>query len=207
MEIFMENQVNKRKELKYTFKIKDYSLLKRIILKHGYKKNHSNNFINNLYFDNDFSSYDENIEGVSERIKYRLRWYDGQNIFFEEKIKKAGIGFKNRIPTAFNKIEDLDYSNFKKLKCYEPVVQNRYLREYFINSKGIRITLDSMIKYEQPNSLRIVHSNINVMEIKSPVDSLPDKDLLNSLDLKLTKYSKYVNGSKSLKNKYGINNR
>ena len=203
----MENQVNKRKELKYTFKIKDYSLLKRIILKHGYKKNHSNNFINNLYFDNDFSSYDENIEGVSERIKYRLRWYDGQNIFFEEKIKKAGIGFKNRIPTAFNKIEDLDYSNFKKLKCYKPVVQNRYLREYFINSKGIRITLDSMIKYEQPNSLRIVHSNINVMEIKSPVDSLPDKDLLNSLDLKLTKYSKYVNGSKSLKNKYGINNR
>ena len=203
----MENQVNKRKELKYTFKIKDYSLFKRIILKHGYKKNHSNNFINNLYFDNDFSSYDENIEGESERIKYRLRWYDGQNIFFEEKIKKAGIGFKKRIPTAFSKIEDLDYSNIKKLKGYEPVIQNRYLREYFINSKGIRITLDSMIKYEQPNSIRIVHPNINVMEIKSPIDTLPDRDLLNSLDLKLTKYSKYVNGCKSLKNKYGINYR
>lgn len=203
----MENQASKRKELKYVFELKDYTVFKRIIMENGYRKNHSKNFVNNLYFDKDLSSFNENIEGISERTKYRFRWYDKQEIFLEEKIKKAGIGFKNRRPTGFHRIEDIDLSIYKKLKGLNPVVQNRYLREYFINLKGIRITLDSIIKFKQPNSLRVVNSNLNIMEIKYSIENQPDKKLLNSLNLKLTKYSKYVNGYELICNKYDITKR
>ena len=39
------------------------------------------------------------------------------------------------------------------------------------------------------------------------LETLPDNKLLNSLDLKLTKYSKYVNGYELICNKYDITKR
>ena len=58
--------------------------------------------INNIYFDDIKSSaYHENIEGLSDRKKYRLRWYgdfygEVKNPVLELKIKKASLGKKVR---------------------------------------------------------------------------------------------------------------
>ena len=48
--------------------------------------------VNSIYFDQNFSSLIENIEGISNREKLRLRWY-GDNFkvnsfYIEKKIKR-----------------------------------------------------------------------------------------------------------------------
>ena len=202
MAMFMENLVNSRKEYKYVFPIENYSSIKRVILQKGFFKQHKNNFVNNLYMDKNSTSFDQNIEGVAYRTKFRFRWYDGGYISLEEKIKKAGVGYKRRDSTNFTKIENLDFSNFDKIKNFKPIVMNRYFREYFINSEGERITLDSMIKFKAYNSLKTVNSEVNILEIKSSTESYPNESLLRELNLRLTKFSKYVNGVNELKHYY-----
>ena len=120
--------------------------------------------------DKNSTFFDQNIEGVAYRTKFRFRWYDGGYISLEEKIKKAGVGYKRRDLTNFTKIENLDFSSFDKIKNFKPIVMNRYFREYFINSEGERITLDSMIKFKAYNSLKTVNSEVNILEIKSSTE-------------------------------------
>ena len=57
------------------------------------RKNFSPRFINNIYFDNSrFKFFFENIDGVSERIKTRIRWYGN----LKGKIKKPVLEFKQK---------------------------------------------------------------------------------------------------------------
>ena len=57
-------------------------------------------YINNIYFDtNCLKSYVDNVEGVSDRHKIRLRWYGNDreqltNSRLEIKIKRGVAGFK-----------------------------------------------------------------------------------------------------------------
>ena len=85
----MENQVIKyRREDKYIFSIRDYNLIKSSIIRMGFKKAHSSNVINNIYYDFNQKCFDENIEGETNRTKYRLRWYDNKKDYKLEIKKK-----------------------------------------------------------------------------------------------------------------------
>ena len=59
-------------------------------------------WVNSIYFDTfDLEKYQENIRGIGQRTKYRVRWYGDQNIngkqlILEKKIKKAMIGIKEK---------------------------------------------------------------------------------------------------------------
>ena len=57
-------------------------------------------FVNNIYFDSfNFKNFLDNIEGVTDRIKIRIRWYGilfgyVENPILEIKIKKGLLGKK-----------------------------------------------------------------------------------------------------------------
>jgi len=61
--------------------------------------------VNSIYFDDqNYSSIRENLDGVSEKTKYRIRWYGKKNIItkpsFEIKSKK-GFETKKTFPGHF----------------------------------------------------------------------------------------------------------
>lgn len=103
-------------KLRYWFKANGYN----------FKELYSPRIINNIYFDSPLlSNYDENLAGVSERSKCRLRWYcnhdnikhssglriikfsfiEPDNLRFEIKLRKNMVGSKN--------IQPLDVKTFQ----------------------------------------------------------------------------------------------
>ncbi|MDG2372194.1 MAG: VTC domain-containing protein [Flavobacteriaceae bacterium] len=204
----MENQVTKyRSELKYVFKSSEYSLIKNQIISYGFEKAHDYNIVNNIYFDYNQNSLIDNIEGESLRTKFRIRWYNDFNgkCIFENKSKIGNSGTKTRINLKIKNIQDANELK-KKVKPiinvnkFKPNIQNRYFREYFINN-GIRITLDSNIKYFRYGESNFnIYEPKNIMEVKFDNHESFELDFLNKIIyLKLDKYSKYLNAMNLLK--------
>ncbi len=78
-------------------------------------------FINNLYFDTvDMSSYWDNVDGVKDRQKFRMRWYGDLFGYIEKptlevKKKRGIVGTKESyplLPCTFE--ENLDYETIQK---------------------------------------------------------------------------------------------
>ena len=108
-------------------------------------------YINNIYFDNNLTKYMENIDGISNRKKIRIRWYGDffghvKTPVLEIKEKKSmlinkrsysfpsfdtnsSINIKNMINY---KISD-NKQNYQFLKLMESTVVNRYNRRYFLS--------------------------------------------------------------------------
>jgi len=131
--------------------------------------------VNSLYLDTPhLSSFDENLAGVSERQKLRLRWY-GQGVseiepVLELKQKRNLLGQKKRVQLPCKL--DLTSSWCELLgtvrTCVEPewrlllqaanqpTLFNRYQREYYATPDGaLRVTLDyACAAYDQRLSLR-----------------------------------------------------
>jgi SPX domain protein involved in polyphosphate accumulation len=218
----------KKKELRYEKKI----VLKNIYydqflnlinnIRIEFRKSYPKRIINNIYFDDlDFNSFLENLDGLADRKKIRVRWYGDCfgliNSNLEFKCKKGNVGYKeiyrnlnfeinNRIKLKelnkkiINKIEN-DYLKLK-LISYQPTLFNRYEREYYESlERNIRITIDKNIYSKKvfPNS-KISYkakdrSDIVIAELK--FDNLLDINLVNKLlDFKfsISKHSKYVYG-------------
>ncbi|MDP2729354.1 MAG: VTC domain-containing protein, partial [Dehalococcoidales bacterium] len=63
-------------------------------------------FVNNIYFDTvDMSAYQDNLIGISDRLKVRIRWYGELFGLIEEpvlelKIKRGFLGGKLKFPLA-----------------------------------------------------------------------------------------------------------
>ena len=171
--------------------------------------------INNIYFDNpSFDGILDNIEGLSNRKKHRLRWYGStfkkSKKTYEIKIKREFLNTKKNITigvlpfkefadvnSLYNDVVDFLKKNqqhhfLQTLLHKKPTLVNSYQRKYFLNSNGnIRITIDSDLKYYSPIT-KIHTSELNIMvEIKY------DKviDIENEFNnLIYTRYSKYVKG-------------
>lgn len=71
--------------------------------------------VNNIYFDTeDFQYYRDNVEGVSNRRKIRIRWYgDWENRevspVLEYKIKRGPVGYKTSYKLAPVKMNSSDF--------------------------------------------------------------------------------------------------
>ena len=207
----MGKQVDKiqpyRNELKYIISKKEFQNIKFLLSSLNIVPQHEPNTINNIYFDTkNLDCFYENIEGLSERRKYRIRWYDHSKIMnFETKIKSGSVGRKltekidycdkidlSKLTKNVNSI--LKKSNEKLLLI--PTLRNRYYREYFITRPGVRLTFDSNITYTDPkNKLLSLTDNYNViMEVKYNRKSQEKLDLLDFFNIRLQKNSKYVIG-------------
>ena len=158
-----------RREVKFLLIKGEAAWMRSCILQHPalFQQEYEDRYVNNIYFDTvDFKNYHDNLDGIANRIKVRLRWY-GRDI---RKVRHPALEIKyrknlysgkkiHRIP----KNADLKKSNWiaflkalssKELEAilyrasYMPVLCNRYLREYYRSKcKRFRLTLDQGLLY------------------------------------------------------------
>jgi len=187
-------------------------------------KKYENRKVNSIYFDNiDFSSVRDNLTGISQRKKLRLRWYghlENSLPFFEVKTKDGRLGYKTTYP-----IESMK-GNFKKFnideitsKCLKdleeqdiffeehlvPTLQVSYEREYYETHNGIRITIDQDIQFSDTRLHSMINKDISVpyplkiMEIKFKPDMKEVvAELIRPLHITPKRHSKYLIGLASL---------
>lgn len=194
-------------------------------LKFGFRKEFQNRSVYSLYYDDNFlSAVRDNISGITPRSKYRLRWYrySDNNDFgwrFEKKNKIDKFGFKEiqDLPPNFN-LKDNNYSikNIKKIvqksnpslfsKNLYPKLYCNYSRDYYCLRNGVRLTIDSKMRFRRFNSNEIFeqnigwqHSNYNILEFKfCPSQQNFIINLLKSLPKNSTRCSKYLLGQSKL---------
>ena len=179
--------------------------------------------VNNIYFDSpEYKFYFDNVEGVADRQKVRIRWYGDtfgaiQKPKLEVKIKKGVVGDKwtfDLNPLVLDSSitgQDLKllFANsnlpkpiFEMIRDLNPTLVNSYSRRYFISAnKKFRITLDYEVFYRNIKvrmnnfSKRPQLDSLNVVELKY---GLQDDKSANSISkqfpFRLSKNSKYVNG-------------
>ncbi len=180
----------------------------------GFSKIYPDRQINNIYFDSpSLTTFEDNVAGVSERKKYRVRWYGEQptkinNPRFEIKIKHNMLGSKEIYPvpefdlTALRTTTKL-VNSLSKLAggALRPVLMNSYVRSYFGTSDGnYRITVDRQMRYfsllmsQGFTRYTITDSGI-ILELKydESMDGGTDR-VTQPMPFRQTKSSKYVTG-------------
>ena len=179
----------------------------------SFRKIYPDRQVNNIYFDTpDFSTYKDNVKGIADRQKYRVRWYGVQtnrikNPRFEIKIKANQLGTKK----IFS-LEDFDLDNLSSLTTkvnhlftisatLQPVLLNAYHRSYFGTSDGkYRITVDSNLRYFSmlgaPRFTQFIDPDPGVVvELKYEEELDDDAERIKQyLPFRQTKSSKYVTG-------------
>ena len=159
---------------------------------HAREKGHYR--IRSLYFDNLYDkALMEKIDGVSEREKFRIRYYDGDLslIHLEKKVKRGGLGYK--ISETISREEaqkiisgDTDwmavsgrgllielYSKMKS-QCLRPQTIVDYDRIPFVYGPGnVRVTIDWNIRtgspqdFLNPNGLTLpLPDSTTLLEVK-----------------------------------------
>ncbi len=183
-------------------------------------------YVNTIYLDN--SSYDsvrDNLSGVSDRFKRRIRWYDGNSeIKIEKKVRHGRLGKKEAsildlggdFSSALsaldlrNRINDSLYNKEALFSdYYTPVLGVRYLRKYFEDQAGFRVTFDEKIQfsdlYDDSTSFSLSNELIDyepkVMEIKfNPSVKDYMNTLISKLNMTTKRHSKYLVGMACLGN-------
>ena len=175
--------------------------------------------VNNVYFDTlQFDDYSANVDGLYHRSKFRIRWYGSEDHFYpilEEKIKEGDLGYKRTVEfDDFLTQEDIlsryqqlmlnDFALAQRFHHRHPSLINSYMRRYFLSqNRKIRLTLDKDIHYAHPvhHHLSIPVPHLMILEVKfEQEDYLTVQHLLQSLNLRFDKNSKYVNGIALIKN-------
>lgn len=174
----------------------------------SFKWAYPNRIVNSIYYDDiNYSAYNDNLSGISNRIKYRVRWYGDdmikiKNPVLEKKIKSNLLGRKEHIPLSNfdsnNEIPDIN----QKAKLYGnqlfPKTIVRYERTYLESfDKKIRATIDKNLCYYEVSNSKIFMSpmrdNALILEIKyDEKDTELADSCLQSIPFRLTKNSKYV---------------
>ena len=178
-------------------------------------------FVNNIYFDSfNYNNFRDNVEGATDRIKIRIRWYGVlfgyiKNPILEIKIKKGLLGKKISVPIkTFDLTRDLNISEILKsvkglneiigidFETLIPSLLNRYSRKYYQSSdKKFRITIDSKQSFYQINKkdnlFLDLHTDNNsvILELKYNQAFEQEVNYITSkFPFRVTKSSKYVNG-------------
>lgn len=209
-----------------------YSLLStELIVKRNkflFKEVYHKRQVNNIYFDTEgYNNYFDNVLGVSDRKKIRIRWYGdtfGQikKPVLEVKIKKGFVGDKwsyklkpftldntcnNQYFQKIFKDSDLPLPILESVKTVIPTLLNSYQRKYFLSADGrFRITLDYDLLYHR------IDKTFQNLDVKPEPDDntivelkygLNDDDIANRIStefpFRLNKNSKYVNGVNTIK--------
>lgn len=181
-------------------------------------------WVNSIYLDSwSMVSYHENLIGSGhDRIKYRIRWYGDllgrvESPILELKIKHGEVNRKESYRLApLDVDEELSpntiYDLFRRadmpadlrdgLLKLQPVLANRYSRNYFLSLDGrFRATIDSELSfYDASDQCRRLHFQWTdpvsvILELKYPHDAAPDAHQISQhFPFRLTRNSKYVTG-------------
>ena len=208
----MKDILTYRYEFKYVLNPESFDSLIYCLNLHpaGFRETFPDRWINNIYFDDcNISCCRENLAGISERQKIRYRWYGELENFskgrIEKKIKSNQLGTKEYIelesPQSVMLITQ-QLNNHFPFREWLPIVQNRYLRSYFIDrDQKFRLTLDRKIRYNLvfDNYMDIKNSYFRepkaIVEIKFDMKNFHSFDKISDgFPFRLNKYSKYVTG-------------
>lgn len=193
------------------------------LLPSGFSEEFPPRYVNNIYFDSfGFQSFVDNVDGISNRKKIRIRWYGEQfgqieRPVLEHKIKKNLLGTKRSyvLPpfelnsefsgaSAVELVESADVPEIVKeeMRGLAPTLLNRYFRKYFRSAdRKYRLTLDVDMSYRKASRvnsfigapLKAEESIILEMKYSREEDDLAP-EISNSFPFRMTKNSKYVNG-------------
>ena len=222
------NFKTKRIERKWTYKNVDNLTLFNALLRSNFffSVHFPKRKINSLYFDDlNYSSINENLDGISEKKKYRIRWYGSKNRFnkpiFEVKIKKNFENYKKLI--NLKELSNLSIFNYKNLDFTKeflnnkykfkytiyPILTTHYDREYFISNNGlVRATLDYnlqsvLVKDNKDLNISRNYFSDTVLEIKYDINL--DKyvrENLKNINSRLSRNSKFVNSALTVSSSY-----
>lgn len=184
-------------------------------------------YVNSLYFDDlSYQSARDNLAGVSDRRKMRIRWYHFSDVddfslpALEFKYRTGRLGHKTSVSlsgfrdTLFDTKMDEFYPQLCKELAglgtaqnlalddfYMPTLRVQYLREYFQDPRGLRLTIDKRIQFFQAHSSSNLRDGIGaqypltVAEIKfSPHQKQAVVEMLRTLHLMPKRHSKYLVG-------------
>ena len=174
--------------------------------------------VNSIYFDDlNYSSIRQNLDGVSNKKKYRIRWYGDfkiiKNPVFEIKtkngfeVKKENYNIKELEDFNFLDSDDLNKitlfinNKFNLKNKLIPILTTHYLRSYFVSSNNlIRATLDTNIKslpFTLCNSIGVMKEYKHIiLEIKYNLnlDHFVRNNIKN-IPVRFSKISKFVNSA------------
>lgn len=191
---------NFRKELKYKITDNDFYLL-NLNLKNIIKKdsNCKEDFytISSIYFDNyKKTSYNQVKNGISERWKYRIRFYnyDDSYIMLEKKHKINGLTNKKGVRITRKMLVNILKGNVKieetnnvllnefiikiKTELLKPIICIEYDRIPYIYKLGtVRITLDYNIRYTN-NYNDLFNKNKKVYYLKDKILEVKYNELI-----------------------------
>ena len=216
----MKNKI-KRFERKWLFKSNNFLALINTLIRSNlfFRTQYPLRKVNSIYFDtHDYISIRQNLDGVSNKKKIRIRWYGNKNIITNPVIeikskkgfetKKESIGIKELDNLKLSNLENLEIikeklnTKLKTKKIIYPILTTHYEREYFVslNSK-IRATVDYNLKsifLSNLSQIDIVKNfkNICILELKysTNLDKYVRKNL-KDISLRLSKNSKFVNSA------------
>ena len=216
---------NLRFERKFVYLNTSFDAILQRVLQNsfGFKEVFHQRKINNIYFDDsNYNFYTQNVEGVANRKKVRLRWYgyDTANIespTIEVKKKIGEVGDKDSFPlrgaalnleqSTASEVQHYLIENTQQhiglhhsLKALQPTLLNTYERRYFLSfCKRYRITIDFNQAFYNPNYISFERSELRLQDIVLELkyargDDADARQVSQQINTRLSKNSKYVTG-------------
>jgi hypothetical protein len=180
-------------------------------------------WVDNIYLDSfDARNYRDNVDGLRDRVKVRIRWYGDlfgriDRPVLELKRKRGLLGTKNAYPMSSFSLgpgfdlrvlavavggSDLPEWVREEVMSLSPALLNRYRRRYLLSADGgIRLTLDAEREFYSigPRNntfcFKLRDSRTSIVELKhSPEWAERAIEVAARLPFRMTKSSKYVQG-------------
>ena len=201
----------KRFERKYIERKNNSYLFKNFLLTKRFHRKYEKRIVNSLYFDDlNFSSYKDNVDGNTHRLKTRIRWYNDNSDFINLEIKNKNgfLGWKDTIKLKNIKNIEENLRNYpnselenylKKIfkKNMFPIIKTKYSREYYEYAhENIRATIDTQLEFFSVNTNFKINYDKEIMEFKYPAsqDQLFREHIISKNNFRFQKFSKYVVG-------------
>ena len=214
-----------RYERKFVFDGWSRSKIIRKLMVHPalFREIYHERFVNNIYFDTiDRRYFWESVEGSTQRVKVRIRWYGEAfgtvgSAVLEFKLKdglavrkesfpisefSVGMGMSLAYLKCLLRSAPMDESRRRQVLGLTPVLLNRYRRRYYLSADAIyRITIDDGLESYRLKPMNNVFLDRNVdqqhaiLELKYSTDQSELADRVAGMfPVRVTRWSKYVNG-------------
>ncbi len=215
---------SRRYERKYVMDEKYLNQLRHMLKLHPafFRELYVDRQVNNIYYDTQmFQGYDENVQGVADRVKTRIRWYGNSKAHLaapvlEYKIKRGLAGMKDSFALGSTYLGSLLDSatlikHFRESGVPDRVIEdfhhrrptliNSYQRSYLESAdRSYRLTIDRELLYYPVSRSGMDTSRVSrdpsiILEIKyQPEDDRLVSEIPLRWPMRMSKSSKYVRG-------------
>ena len=191
-----------RHEIKFAFTNKDEN---KLLQNYKLKKIFPDRIVESVYYDtSEFKFFHLSEEGVTPRIKIRMRGYNN-GLLENLEIKKTNNYDRQKIVIKkFNYNLTDFYKNLKNLGIEGAFVKKlkvKYKRSYYQFENVGRITFDQDIVFSLPGNINsLIKTNHKVMEVKVNSDYFDKSKIEKVVNLKESRFSKYCIGVNYLYN-------